>query len=369
IHTILANKDVINKPDNQNIITHAYLYTKSKHRSFSNNWDKLLFINDDKRFIIFSERLDLIPKQSTIMVRKLSSEDELIKVSIHLLIPPIPVCRPHVPLYGEPSIAIVTSSYFYDNINNCSPSMLDVAYILSENKRTYAQKHGYAFIPRSLEFQLHLNLWGKIDAVKKVLPYYDWILWIDNDAIITNQEISILELFTRFYQLIKNKNDAKNNAKHEKIIENEKMVHQKRLEDSERYYDEGGPLDYADDDDINYGYESLFDYDFDEDEEVEDDVKLFDERIHFIISKPKKDAIFNTGAFLIKNSEWSFEFLKKVQEIEVLHGDGQASMGQLINQYPSLRDHNIFLRSFANPKKLVYRHRRKMVVTAVDLHE
>ncbi|CAG8689477.1 14487_t:CDS:2, partial [Racocetra fulgida] len=218
IHTILANKDLINKPDDQNIITHAYLYTKSKHRSLSNNWDKLLFFNDDKRFIIFPERLDLIPKKSTIMVRKLSSEDELIKVSIHLLIPPTPVCRPHVPLYGDPSIAIVTSSYFYDNINNCSPSMLDVAYILSENKRTYAQKH------------------------------------------------------------------------------------------------------------------------------VDDDVKLFDERIHFIISKSKKDATFNTGAFLIKNSEWSFEFLKKVQEIEVLHDDKkieQASMRQLINQYPNHGDHTL----------------------------
>ncbi|CAG8618775.1 14122_t:CDS:2 [Cetraspora pellucida] len=395
IQTILANKDLIKKSDNQNIIKHAYLYTKDRHTSLSDNWNKLHFINDDKRFITLPERFDLIPKK-TIMVRKLSSEEELIKVSIHLLIPPISVCRSHIPLYGEPSIAIVTSSYSYDNINNCSPSMLDVAYMLSENKRAYAQKHGYAFIPRSLEFQLqndsNLNLWGKIDAVKKVLPYYDWVLWIDNDAIITNQEISIMELFTRFYQLLKDKIDTKNSV-NEKIIENEKMVHHKKLDkrefsldDNERYYDEGGPLDYAEDDDVNYDHESLFDdfdfsdedeeyydyfneddsdddvYDFIEDEDEgigesedegfaklkrsEDGVKLLDERIHFIVSRPKKDTITNTGAFLIKNSEWSFEFLKKVQEINNLQDDKkteQTSMWKLIDQYLSLRDRILLL--------------------------
>ncbi|CAG8700773.1 4193_t:CDS:2, partial [Dentiscutata heterogama] len=36
IHTILSNKDLIHKSDNQNIITLAYLYTKSKRQTPSN---------------------------------------------------------------------------------------------------------------------------------------------------------------------------------------------------------------------------------------------------------------------------------------------------------------------------------------------
>ncbi|CAG8500929.1 567_t:CDS:2 [Dentiscutata erythropus] len=269
IHTILANKDLIYKSDNQNIIALAYLYAKSKHQPPSNSWNNLLFINDNKRLITHLETLDQIPDKSTIMVRNLSLK-ELIKVSINLLIPPISVCHPNTPPHGEPSIAVVTSSYFYDNINNCSPSMLDVAYMSSENKRIYAQKHGYAFIPRSLEFQQNthnpnLKTWGRIDAVKKVLPYYDWVLWIDNDAIIINQEVSIQELF-------KNKSSANNDN----------------------------------------------------------------------ISRSKKDLKFNAGVFLIKSSEWSFEFLKKMQEMKGLHNE-QESMWQLFNEYPSLKDHTLVL--------------------------
>ncbi|CAG8851307.1 4470_t:CDS:1, partial [Gigaspora margarita] len=177
INTILASKDLIYKSDNQNIITLAYLYTKSKHQSPSNNWNDLLFINDNERFITYSEGLDLIPKKSIIMVRRIPLKKELNKVSIHLLIPPVSVCNPHIPPYGEPSITVLTSSYFYDNINNYSPSILDVAY-----------------------------------------------------------KVSIKELFVRFYQLMKNKSDAKN----EKIIKSENHQNlDKRdfsFEDRERYY-------------------------------------------------------------------------------------------------------------------------------------
>ncbi|KAF0394658.1 glycosyltransferase Family 34 protein [Gigaspora margarita] len=204
INTILASKDLIYKSDNQNIITLAYLYTKSKLQSPSNNWNDLLFINDNERFITYSEGLDLIPKKSIIMVRRIPLKKELNKVSIHLLIPPVSVCNPHIPPHGEPSITVLTSSYFYDNINNCSPSILDVTY-----------------------------------------------------------KVSIKELFVRFYQLMKNKSDVKN----EKIIKSENHPNlDKRdffFEDRERYYyAEGGPLDYADDDDINYDKEGLFDVDF-----------------------------------------------------------------------------------------------------------
>ncbi|CAG8710216.1 2903_t:CDS:1, partial [Scutellospora calospora] len=186
-----------------------------KRRPPYNSWNNLLFINDDKRFITLPKSLDLIPKEPIIMVRNILSKEDLTKVSILLLISPVKVCNS--PPLDEPSIAVVTSSYFYDNINECTPSILDIAYITSENKRLYAKKHGYAFIPRSLEFQSQnsVNIWGKIDAVKKALPYYDWILWIDNDAIITNQEVSIQELFNRFYRFIIKGNN--------KIVRNKKL--------------------------------------------------------------------------------------------------------------------------------------------------
>ncbi|CAG8557147.1 8751_t:CDS:2, partial [Scutellospora calospora] len=74
----------------------------------------------------------------------------------------------------------------------------------------------------------------------------------------------------------------------------------------------------------------------------EDREKLFNERIHLIVSRPKKDVMFNTGVFLIRNSEWSFEFLRQMQEIKDLYNGkktDQASMWQFFNKYPGLNDH------------------------------
>jgi hypothetical protein len=33
--------------------------------------------------------------------------------------------------------------------------------------------------------------WTKILALLKYLPYYDWIMWIDNDALITNYQVTL----------------------------------------------------------------------------------------------------------------------------------------------------------------------------------
>ncbi|CAG8572144.1 11961_t:CDS:2, partial [Dentiscutata heterogama] len=281
ISTILANKDLFYNTDNRNIATQAYFYNKNERQSLSNNWNDLFFVNDNKSFIIFPNSLDYIPQNSTIAVRKLYSKHELSSVSKYLLISPVSACHHHIPS----SIAIVTSSYFHDRFSNCTPPMLDVAYMTSENKRKYAQRHGYAFVSRSLEFQPYqsynrkLKSRGRIEAVKKVLPHYEWVLWIDNDAIITNHEISIQGLFNRFYQLEISKKKKKHKAS--KTNANN-------------------------------------------------------------LSRPKKDTMLNAGVFLIRNSDWSFEFLKRVQTIKDIHNDKkteQASMWKLLKKYPTLRDH------------------------------
>ncbi|CAG8540647.1 21739_t:CDS:2 [Dentiscutata erythropus] len=309
ISTILANKDLFYNTDNRNIATQAYFYNKNERQSLSNNWSDLFFVNDNKRFITFPSSLDYIPRDSTIAVRKLYSKHELLSVSKYLLISPVSACQQHIPS----SIAIVTSSYFHDRLSNCTPPMLDVAYMTSENKRNYAQRHGYAFVPRSLEFQPYqsynrkLKSRGRIEAVKKVLPHYEWVLWIDNDAIITNHEISIQNLFNRFYQLAiskkKKKHKASKTSAKNRTNENVSNTLNKR-NDEKYYYDEG-------------------------------------------VSRPKKDTMLNAGVFLIRNSNWSFEFLKRVQTIKDMHNDKkteQASMWKLLKKHPTLRDHTLLLR-------------------------
>lgn len=99
----------------------------------------------------------------------------------------------HSTLNAESSIAVLTSSYIYDYC--MEPS----ATLAAANKRKYAERHGHAFVARSAEFaqqqqQGRKAVWGKIDAVEKVLPKYDWIFWMDMDAVIVNQERSLFTL-------------------------------------------------------------------------------------------------------------------------------------------------------------------------------
>ncbi|CAG8557499.1 11122_t:CDS:2, partial [Cetraspora pellucida] len=307
IHTILTNKYFFYNSSNRNIITQAYFYNKNDHQSLSNNWNDLFFVNDGKSFITLPNNLDHIPQDTTIAVRKLYSKHELLKVSDYLSISPVSICHHHI----SPSIAIVTSSYFHDRFNNCTTPMIDVAYMVSENKRTYAQKHGYAFVPRSLEFQPYqsynrkLKTQGRIDAVKKVLPYYDWVLWIDSDAIITNPEISLQSLFNQFYQLVISKKKKQNKANKistkNNTIENVSQTLKKKSE--EYYYEE--------------------------------------------VSRPKKDIMLNAGVFLIKNSKWSMKFLNNIQKIKDMDNrkkTEQASIWNLLSKQPALKNHILLLR-------------------------
>ncbi|CAJ0642086.1 12452_t:CDS:2 [Entrophospora sp. SA101] len=149
---------------------------------------------------------------------------------------------------SRPSIAIITSSYLY------SDDCMNVAGILSaDNKRVYANKHGYAFVARSTEywqqtFRVRQKVWGKIDFVETILPYYEWVVWLDMDAIFVNRIFSIEQLF-------------------EKI--KERMI---------------GENDERDFNDIN-----------------------------FIVARPAGDHMINAGVFLIRNTDWSFRFLRAVQ--------------------------------------------------------
>lgn len=146
----------------------------------------------------------------------------------------------------KPSIALMTSSFIYDD--NCmEPSATKAAL----NKRKYAERHGHAFVARSTEFAQQRGrktVWGKVDAVEKVLPKYDWIFWMDMDAVIMNQEHSLFELL--------------------------------------------------DDLRTRYGND-----------------QAFDENIDLITAKPRGDPMLNAGVFFLRNTEWSRQFLRQVQQV------------------------------------------------------
>ena len=65
----------------------------------------------------------------------------------------------------RPRIVVATSSFLYQD--NC---MLEAAPLSAQNKREYAERHGYAFVSRSTEFaqqsyRKRREVWGKIDVI------------------------------------------------------------------------------------------------------------------------------------------------------------------------------------------------------------
>ncbi|KAI8050135.1 galactosyl transferase GMA12/MNN10 family-domain-containing protein [Gilbertella persicaria] len=103
--------------------------------------------------------------------------------------------KPLSSLTGNQSIAVITSSFIYDKCMEPSGTRASL------NKRDYATRHGYAFVARSSEFAQQAmrpdqrrTVWGKIDAIQKVLPKYEWLLWLDMDAVVMNQAQSVESL-------------------------------------------------------------------------------------------------------------------------------------------------------------------------------
>ena len=64
-----------------------------------------------------------------------------------------------------------------------------------ESKIKYCKKHGYDFIDDDDIYyekgQDRSIAWSKILVVKKYLPYYDYVVWMDADTLIMNDEIKL----------------------------------------------------------------------------------------------------------------------------------------------------------------------------------
>ena len=92
-------------------------------------------------------------------------------------------------------IAIITS--FTNYIRWDDYGICDYGIYSSENHNQYANKHNYTFIKEIVDnngYDGWHPTWIKIDVLKKYLPLFDYVVWIDADAIFVNQDITIESL-------------------------------------------------------------------------------------------------------------------------------------------------------------------------------
>ncbi|KAG0217779.1 hypothetical protein BGX33_009658 [Mortierella sp. NVP41] len=146
--------------------------------------------------------IDQIPTTSAV-VGKVHQLEDWIPVAQQIAVQPTSPCA--VDLERKNKIAVLTSSYIY--VDMC---MAEASLPSADNKRIYAEKHGYYFVARAAEFAQeeyrHRRLvWGKIEAIQKTLRHYQWLLWMDMDAIVANLDQDVREIIRKAEELNKAK--------------------------------------------------------------------------------------------------------------------------------------------------------------------
>ncbi|KAF9125367.1 hypothetical protein BGW39_007444 [Mortierella sp. 14UC] len=132
---------------------------------------------------LWASNVDQIPIDAAVVGQVYQLEDWR-RITDKLPIKPTPACA--VDQNRNKNIALLTSSYIY--VDMC---MAEASLPSAENKRAYADKHGYDFVARAAEFAQEEHrgrrlVWGKIGAIQKVLPHYQWLFWMDMDAVIAD---------------------------------------------------------------------------------------------------------------------------------------------------------------------------------------
>lgn len=93
-----------------------------------------------------------------------------------------------------------TDQIRWDNYGKC-----DYGDYASLNHHEYANKHGYSYIKEIVKDSDYTEwhpTWIKIDVIKKYLPFFDYVVWIDADAVFVNQHIKIEEFITENVDLV-----------------------------------------------------------------------------------------------------------------------------------------------------------------------
>ena len=100
-------------------------------------------------------------------------------------------------------ICIITS--YTDHIRWDNYGKCDYGDFASLNHHEYSNKHGYSYIKEIVKNDDYSNwhpTWIKIDVLKKYLPLYDYVVWIDADAVFVNQDIKIEDLINDGIDLV-----------------------------------------------------------------------------------------------------------------------------------------------------------------------
>jgi len=73
-----------------------------------------------------------------------------------------------------------------------------VGSLTEQNHRAYCAKHGYQYNAHFGRISERHAAWDKILAVRGILPYYDYVMWIDADCVFNNFDKKIEDYFHKY---------------------------------------------------------------------------------------------------------------------------------------------------------------------------
>jgi len=100
-------------------------------------------------------------------------------------------------------VLIITS--YTDTIRWNNYGKCDYGDFASLNHHEYANKHGYSYIKeivKNSDYPDWHPTWIKIDVLRKYIDLFDYVVWIDADAVFVNQSIKIEDLASGGAELI-----------------------------------------------------------------------------------------------------------------------------------------------------------------------
>lgn len=70
-----------------------------------------------------------------------------------------------------------------------SVSYGDFASLTTRNHAEYCARHGYDYFDGTEKISDRPPSWNKIPMLRHILPEYDWVMWLDSDAMVMNLNV------------------------------------------------------------------------------------------------------------------------------------------------------------------------------------
>jgi hypothetical protein len=84
----------------------------------------------------------------------------------------------------------------------CVGALRNICCTTTQNFRHYCEIHGYDCVIKTAQTSNRPASWEKISFCQELLPYYDWLFWIDSDACILNMSKKLEDLIDDNYDII-----------------------------------------------------------------------------------------------------------------------------------------------------------------------